>query len=158
MLYSYLCAVRPGPQAVRVQILSRTLRDERQLWVKDALDTFLGSIVAHTSSTEMLVENGKLTVRPCLAEAGKNKAACSSKSWASTVIRGETNDQFPTAVFQRRIVQVQDPSGEQCLALEEDMSLMRLSAVNSSRKVKVAAIKDQDKFRALDRVLAETGS
>jgi uncharacterized protein (DUF362 family) len=67
------------------------------------------------------------------------------------------NDHYPTAVFQRRIVTVRDPSGEECLALEEDMTLMRLEAINSDRRVTVAAIRDeQSKFNALDRVLDET--
>jgi uncharacterized protein (DUF362 family) len=68
------------------------------------------------------------------------------------------NDHFPTAVFQRRIVKVRDPSGEACLGLEEDMTRMRLEAIDSDEKITVAAIRDeQNKFAALDRVLDETG-
>ncbi len=52
------------------------------------------------------------------------------------------NDHFPTAIFQRRIIEVRDPSGETCLALEEDMDLMRLEAENSTKNVTVASIKD----------------
>jgi uncharacterized protein (DUF362 family) len=67
------------------------------------------------------------------------------------------NDHFPTAIFQRRIVEVLDPSGRRCLALEDDMSLLRLEAIGTARKATVASIRDEDKFAALDRVLAETG-
>jgi len=67
------------------------------------------------------------------------------------------NDHYPTAVFQRRIVKVLDPSGEECLALEEDMSRMRLESINSDKKVTVASIKDENKFDALDKALEETG-
>jgi uncharacterized protein (DUF362 family) len=52
---------------------------------------------------------------------------------------------------------VVDPSGETCLALEEDMDLMRLQAENSIEEVTVAAIKDPDKKQALDAVLEITG-
>ena len=63
------------------------------------------------------------------------------------------DDEFPSGIFQRRIVWVLDPSGVRCLALEEDMSLMRLEAIDSDKKVTVASIRDNDKFQALDRVL-----
>jgi hypothetical protein len=67
------------------------------------------------------------------------------------------NDQFPTGVFVRRIDRVKDPSGEECLALEEDMSLLRLEPIGTDRSTIVASIVDEDKFRALDRVLDATG-
>ncbi|MEJ2673553.1 MAG: DUF362 domain-containing protein, partial [Deltaproteobacteria bacterium] len=67
------------------------------------------------------------------------------------------NDQFPTADFQRRIIAVKDPSGESCLAMEEDMELMRLEKENSDETVTVAAIRDPDKLKALDSVLETTG-
>jgi len=67
------------------------------------------------------------------------------------------NDHFPTAIFQRRIVEVLDPSGQRCLALEDDMSLLRLEPVGTERKATVASIRDADKFAALNRVLGETG-
>ena len=66
------------------------------------------------------------------------------------------NDHFPTAVFQRRIVEVEDPSSGRCLALEEDMSRMRLEPIDSDKQIVVASIRDADRFRALDRVLKET--
>jgi hypothetical protein len=68
------------------------------------------------------------------------------------------NNQYPTGVFQRRIVSVREPSGDSCLALEEDMSAMRPEAVGCDRTVTVASIRDEaSKFAALDRVLDETG-
>ncbi|MHC4243941.1 MAG: DUF362 domain-containing protein [Planctomycetota bacterium] len=67
------------------------------------------------------------------------------------------NDHYPTAVFQRRIVKVQDPSGKECLALEEDVSRMRLEPIDSHKKVTVASIKDENKFDALDKALEKTG-
>ena len=154
-LYGYLCAVRPDRQAARVQIHSRTMRDEREHWTKDRLDAFLGAVVARTSSSEMLMENGKLTVSPIAPAGPPSERVPLLKKLGQPVIE-VNNDQFPTADFQRRIVEVLDPSGETCLALEEDMSMMRLEAINSDKRVTVASIYDDDKYRALDRVLDET--
>jgi uncharacterized protein (DUF362 family) len=50
-----------------------------------------------------------------------------------------------------------DASGEAFYALEEDMDILDLSSINSDKVVKVAAIKDSDKFSALDAVLESTG-
>ena len=147
MLYGYLCALRPKERTARVQIHSRTLRHERERWGRDRLDAVLGGVVARTSSCEMLLEPGGLEVRtlaPLLRKVGEP-------------ILEVNNDHFPTAVFQRRIVEVLDPGGERCLALEEDMSLLRLEPIRSTRKVPVACIVDEDRFRALDRVLDATG-
>jgi uncharacterized protein (DUF362 family) len=53
-------------------------------------------------------------------------------------------------------VKVRDPSGVECLALEEDVSRMRLDPVHSDKKVTVASIRDENKLRALDGVLEKT--
>ena len=148
MLYSYLCAVRPGAQAARIQILTRTLRDEREHWAKDRLDAFLGSVVSRTASAVMLLEGGRLRVSPAERKTLLRKLG-------EPVVE-VNNDHYPTAVFQRRIVEVLDPSGERCLALEEDMSRMRLEAIGCDRKVTVACLGGKDKFPTLDRVLQET--
>jgi uncharacterized protein (DUF362 family) len=152
LLYSYLCGVRPERRAARVQVLTRTLRDEPQKWIKDRFDAFAGVAVSRTASAEYALEDGKQTVRK-LPPAGN---APLFRKVGEPVIE-LNNDQFPTAVFQRRIVEVEDPSGERCLALEEDMERMRLEALNSDRQVTVAAICADDKFAALETVLAETG-
>jgi uncharacterized protein (DUF362 family) len=155
-LYGYLCALRVQDRAARVQIHSRTLRDEKEEWGKDRLEAFLGAVVARTSSSEMLMENGRLTVRP-LAPAGLPSQRALLLEKLGEPVLEVNNDQFPTGIFQRRIVEVLDPSGARCLALEEDMSLLRLEAIDSDKKVTVASIRDNDKFQALDRVLDITG-
>jgi uncharacterized protein (DUF362 family) len=156
MLYSYLCAVSPARKTARVQILSRTMRDERERWVKDRLDAFLGTVISRMSSAEVEMESGKLTVRP-LPPAGRPEERGTLLQKLGDPIIEVNNDHFPTAVFQRRIVEVLDPSGERRLALEEDMNLMRLESIHSDRQVTVASIHDEDKFRALDQVLDATG-
>ncbi|MHC4545810.1 MAG: hypothetical protein ACYTDW_15500, partial [Planctomycetota bacterium] len=156
MLYGYICAIRPVAPAARVQIHSRTFRDEKEHWAKDQLDAFLGTIVSRTASAEMLVEGGRLSVKPF------SRRDYDPQSKKLFVKVGDplieiNNDHYPTAVFQRRIVKVLDPSGDQCLALEEDMSRMRLESIDSDKNVTVASIKDEDKFDALDKALEETG-
>lgn len=44
LLYGYVCALRPEQRAARVQIHTRTLRDERELWAKDQSDRAMGKI------------------------------------------------------------------------------------------------------------------
>jgi uncharacterized protein (DUF362 family) len=156
MLYGYLCAVRPRKQAARVQIHSRTLRDQKEHYVKDRIEAFLGAIVARVASSEMLMEGGHLNVRP-LAPAGKPETQAPLLEKLGEPVIEVRNDQFPTGVFVRRIDRVKDPSGEECLALEEDMSLLRLEPIGTDRGATVASIVDEDKFRALDRVLDATG-
>jgi uncharacterized protein (DUF362 family) len=157
MLYGYICAIRPVSRTARVQIHSDTLRNEREHWVKDQLDKSIGSIVSRTASREMLMEGGKLKVRQ-FGRQGDEAAEGNLFVKIGAPVIEINNDQYPTAVFQRCIITVRDPSGEQCLALEEDMELMRLEAINSSKKVTVASIKNEEsKFAALDKVLDETG-
>jgi len=154
LLYGYICALRPSQRTARVQIHTRTLRDERELWAKDQIDKFLGKFLSRIASAEMLMEAGSLKVNRLSPEKDRDYNKLFVKL-ADPVIE-INNDHFPTAVFQRRIIKVRDPDGVECLALEEDMSLIRLDAINSERKVTVASIRNEDKFAALDRVLKET--
>jgi uncharacterized protein (DUF362 family) len=156
LLYGYLCAIRPEERAVRVQIHSRTLRHAREHWVRDQLDAFLGTVISRACSCEMRMEKGELRVIP-LTTAGKKAERIPLLRKIGEPVLEVNNDHFPTAVFQRRIVEVLDPSGQRCLALEDDMSLLRLEAGGTGRKATVASIRDQDKFSALNRVLEETG-
>jgi len=155
-LYGYLCAVRPADRAARVQIHSSAWRHQREYWAKDQLEAFLGAVVKRTSSSEMAMEGGQLRVRP-LAPAGSPAERAPLLRKLGDPILEVNNDHFPTGIFQRRIVEVLDPSGARCQALEEDMSLMRLTALHSARQVTVASVRDDDRFRALDRVLDSTG-
>ena len=154
LLYGYICALQPSQRIARVQIHTRTLRDGRELWAKDQIDKFLGKFLSRIASAEMLMEAGSLKVKRLAPEKGRDNKKLFVKL-AEPVIE-INNDHFPTAVFQRRIIKVRDPDGTECLSLEEDMSLMRLDAINSEKKVTVASIRDEDKLAALNRVLEET--
>ena len=156
LLYGYLCAIRPEEKAARVQIHSRTLRHEREHWVRDQLDAFLGTVISRTCSCEMRMERDELRVIP-LASTGDRAERIPLLLKIGEPVLEVNNDHFPTAIFQRRIVEVLDPSGQRCLALEDDMSLLRLEPIGTVRKAMVASIRDADKFAALNRVLGETG-
>lgn len=156
MLYGYICAVRPQAQAARVQIHSRTLRDQREHWVRDQIGAFLGTLVSRVASAEIVMEAGTSVCHKFKRSDYDPASHRLFRKLGDPVIE-VANDHYPTAVFLRRIVKVRDPSGQECLALEEDMVLMRLEAIRSDRKVTVAAIRDDDKSHALDRALAETG-
>jgi uncharacterized protein (DUF362 family) len=155
MLYGYVCAIRPELKSARIQVHSSTLRDERQNWAKDRLDKLVGSMLSRWASAEILLTDGESQVT-AFAREGEPLGHKLFRKLGDPLME-LNNDQFPTAVFQRRIIKVRDPSGDECLALEEDMDLMRLEPINSTRKVTVATIRDDEsKFAALDRVLHET--
>ncbi|MFC1833356.1 DUF362 domain-containing protein [Thermodesulfobacteriota bacterium] len=155
-LYGYICAVNPKESFVRLQIHANSLRNDRPHWIKDRIDSLLGAVVSRLCSKDLLIRGGQCIVTDL---AAKEAVLDGPRLF---VKRGDpilevNNDHFPTAVLQRRIVEVTDPSGVRCLALEEDMNLMRLEALNSGRKVDVAAICHENKRDALDTVLRETG-
>ncbi|MGE5283442.1 MAG: DUF362 domain-containing protein [Actinomycetota bacterium] len=156
LLYGYLCAIRPEDRAARVQIHSRTLRHEREHWVRDQLDSFLGTVISRACSCEMRLERDELRVL-LLTTPGTGAERIPLIVKIGEPVLEVNNDHFPTAIFQRRIVEVLDPSGQRCLAFEDDMSLLRLEAIGAARKATVASIRDADKYAALDRVLLETG-
>jgi hypothetical protein len=60
LLYGYICALRPEQRAARIQIHTRTLRDERELWAKDQIDRTMGKVLSRIASAEMLLEAGGL--------------------------------------------------------------------------------------------------
>lgn len=152
LLYGYLCALRPEERSACVQILSRTFRNDKQYWVKDWTDAAVGAAIERLSSAEIRMREGSCVVKP-LAPAGRVEDRAVPLRKVGLPIVEVNNDHFPTAVFQRRIVEVQDAAGALCLALEEDTRALRLEAVGSDRKTTVAAIRGDDKFLALDSVL-----
>jgi uncharacterized protein (DUF362 family) len=149
-LYGYICGLQPDTQVARVQVHANSLRNDRQRLVKDQIDALLGAVISRVASKEMRMEGGRIFIQdlghhsPLFVKLG-------------APILEVNNDHFPTADFLRRIIEVRDPSGETCLALEESMNLMRLEAENCTRETIVASIRNEDKLAALDSVLEETG-
>ena len=155
LLYGYLCAIRPDQRSACVQIQSRTFRNDKQYWVKDWTDAALGIAIERTSSAEIRMRNGACTVKP-LPPAGKTGDRAVPLRKIGTPVLELNNDHFQTAVFQRRIVQVEDAEGVRCLALEEDTRAMRLEAIQCDRQSTVAAMRGEDKLLVLNCVLEAT--
>lgn len=155
LLYGYLCAIRPEQRSARVQIMSRTLRNDKQFWVKDRADALVGAALERMSAVEIRMSDGACTVSP-LPPAGKPEERAVPLEKTGAPVLEVNNDQYPTAVFQRRIVEVQDAPGARTLALEEDMRTVRLEAIGCARKTVVAAIRGDDKLPALDCALEAT--
>jgi uncharacterized protein (DUF362 family) len=155
MLYGYVCGIRPEAKVARIQIHSSALRNEQQNWIKDRLDKLVGSLLSRWASAEILLTDDDLQV--ITFARGKEPLGNKLFRKLGDPVIEVNNDHYPTALFKRRIIRVRDPGRDECLALEEDMDLMRLDPINSTGKVIVASIKDDEsKSAALDRVLHET--
>jgi uncharacterized protein (DUF362 family) len=156
LLYGYLCGLMPDTGTARVQIDTNALRDERQYWLKDRIDSAIGTFVSHIASKELLLAGETIRVKDLVLSSSPSEDDAPRFRKLGDPILELNNDQFPTAVFQRRITEVLDPSGTKCLAVEEDMDFMRLGSINSGRKAIVASIEHDDKFLALETALQET--
>jgi uncharacterized protein (DUF362 family) len=157
LLYGYICAIRPQARMARVQIHSNSLRNDRQRLVKDQVDAFLGALISRVASKEMLMAGGTLSIHDLASQDDPGGPSAPLFQKLGEPLLEVNNDHFPTAIFQRRIITVQDPSGESCLAMEEDMDLMRLGPENSTQTATVASIRHENKLTALDAVLETTG-
>ena|GEM_PF-357540 len=150
LYYNYFCALSPESDHIYVQIRSDVLRPSRKHYLLDKIKGYLGNIVNRVASLDLEIQSGVSKALP--REEGK------IFNMVDENLLQIDNDHFPTAVFQRRIVSMKDDaSGEEFYALEEDMDTLNLSSVRSDEVVEVAAIKDPDKFKALDAVLESTG-
>ncbi|MBN1309548.1 MAG: DUF362 domain-containing protein [Chitinispirillaceae bacterium] len=158
--YGYTCAINPSRESARVQIHTRTLRDEREHWAKDRFDALVGSLLSRFASAEMLMEKeaskeGKAsgTHEPDASNNGLLKAQKEPIPKVRTFDKHEPdkshegllkvlgdpllrvrNTHYPTAEFHRLIVRVRDPDGGECLALEEAMAPRVYEAINSDKE------------------------
>jgi uncharacterized protein (DUF362 family) len=156
LLYSYFCALRTSDQSACVQIQPRTLRNEAQHWGKDRLEALIGDLISRTASQEFVVSRDVFTQRP-IRPAGKPEQRALPFRLTRKPILEVSNDHFPTAVFQRRIVEVEDENGHCWRALEEAMSTLRCEPIDSKKQVTVACCGGADRLEALDSVLEATG-
>ena len=157
MLYNYICGIQHEENRARVQIMADTMRNTPQYWIKDQVQALIGDAISHFASKEILMENGSILVRELTSSVTLPMERPKLFETLGPPVLEVNNDQFPTAIFQRRIINVRDPDGTECLALEEHMNPLRLEALNSGRTARVAVVKDPDKFKAMDKVLEETG-
>ena len=114
----------------------------------DKLEQDLGKVIRLVASVDFGIQDDT-----CQVLAGDKVRSLSPVNGALLEIN---NDNFPTAVFQRRMIEMRDNEGTTFYTLEENMDTLNLGNINSDRVVKVAAIKGADKFAALDQVLEAT--
>ena len=148
LYYNYFCGVNPASGEIYVKIRSDVLRENRQEYILDKIQQELGKIISHLASLDLDIQEDTAMV------LSENEAK--PFSTVDDNLLEINNDHFPSAVFQRRVVELRDDQGNTFYTLEEDMDTLNLGSINSDRVVKVAAIKDTDKFKALDRVLEAT--
>jgi uncharacterized protein (DUF362 family) len=148
LYYNYFCALDPESEHIYVKIRSDVFRKNRTDYLKDKVEQLLGKIIDHIASMDLDIQGDQSKV---LSE----DEAISFKMKDENLLE-INNDHFPTATFQRRVVAMTDDQGKLFYALEEDMDPHILRSIHSDKLVKVAAIKDSDKFNALKSVLEAT--
>jgi len=148
LYYNYFCALSPESRTLYVKVRSDVLRGNRKDVVIDRIEQELGKVIGRVVTLDLQIDDrGEKIWKP---SEGK------SFQMVDENILELNNDHFPTGVFQRRVVSLRDEKGTLYLAMEEDMDTLNLGNINSDRVVTVAAIKDPDKFKALDKVLEAT--
>ncbi len=148
LYYNYFCALNSESDQIYVKIRSDVLRKDRTDYLKDRVEQWLGKIINHMVSLDLDIQGDQWKI---LSE----NEAISFKMKDENLLE-INNDHFPTATFQRRVVAMTDDQGKLFYALEEDMDPHILRSIHSDKVVKVAAIKDSDKFKALRSVLEAT--
>ena len=148
LYYNYFCALNSESDQIYVKIRSDVFRKNRTDYLKDKVEQLLGKIINHIASMDLDIQGDQWKI---LSE----DEAISFKMKDENLLE-INNDHFPTATFQRRVVAMTDDQGKLFYALEEDMDPHILRSINSDKLVKVAAIKDSDKFNALKCVLEAT--
>jgi uncharacterized protein (DUF362 family) len=148
LYYNYFCALGTASNRIYVKVRSDVFRKNRTDYVKDQAEQLLGKIIRHVASLD-------LDIRDDHSEILTGDDGISFKMENENLLE-INNDHFPTATFQRRMVLLTDGQGRKFIALEEDMDPHILKSINSGRRVIVAAVKDNDKFRALGNVLEAT--
>jgi uncharacterized protein (DUF362 family) len=148
LYYNYFCAVDPDLDALRLHIRSDVLRQDRRDFVVDNIEEQLGKIIDHFAWLDLKIEGDSLQL---LTREEGDEFPNREK-----VLLEINNDHYPTAVFQRRIVELKRDKTKGMLALEENMDILNLGSINCDREAFVAAVKNADKFQALDRVIEMT--
>jgi uncharacterized protein (DUF362 family) len=149
LYYNYFCAIEPQGDSFRVQVRSGVLPSlSNDLMVRET-EEIIGKIIGQMNRMDLLVK-------------GEEKESIEPGEAERLIVPVEdlleiNNDHFPTGTFQRRIVALPGTTAGRALALEEDMSVVEVAPIGTDRITTVAAIKEPDRFRALDTVLEVTG-
>lgn len=148
--YDYTCALNPETKHVYVSTRSGALQKSRKFYPVDGLEEYIGKIIGQRAALDLEIQNDTSRILP-------DNEQMQFDAVDENLLQ-INNDHYPTAVFQRRVASFKDKaSGKVFYALIEDMDTLNLSNIESDKVVKVAAVKDSDKFRALDAVLEATG-
>lgn len=146
LYYNYFCAIDPALDALTLHIRTDVLKEDRREFIVDRIEEQLGKIIDYVAWLDLEIkENG---FRLLSREEG-DKFPLPERTLLEI-----NNDHYPTAVFQRRIVELK---GGNLLALEENMDALNLASIDCDRKAIVAAVKNPDKFKALDQIIQMTG-
>ncbi len=148
LYYNYFCALNSESDRIYVKIRSDVFRKNRTDYLKDEAEQLFGKIISRIASMDLDIQGNQ-----CKLLSGEEAISFEMKDENLLEI---SNDHFPTATFQRRVVAMTDDQGKLFYALEEDMDPHILRSINSDKLVRVAAIRDSDKFSALNSVLDVT--
>ena len=148
LYYNYFCALDPKSEHIYVKIRSDVFRKNRTDILKDKTEQLLGKIISRTVAMDLEILGDQWKIL-------SGDEAISFKMLDENLLE-INNDHFPTGTFQRRVVAMADAEGKLFYALEEDMDPHILRSIHSDKVVKVAAIRDKDKFSALKQVLEAT--
>lgn len=148
LAYKYNCQLSPPGADIFINLQTDILWKKRRDF-RDKIEETLGHLIRQ-------VVFFKLHLQP-----GKCHKILSAKTppfyKEERVLLEFINDHFPTAVLKRKLVLRPDDQGRIYAQLEEETDPLNLGRINSERVVSVAAIKNENKFRALDEVLSQTG-
>ena len=149
LYYNYFCAIEAEADLFRIQVRSGVLRTLSADLLVSQSEQIIGDIIGQISRMDLLAK-------------GEQAEDMETEEADRLVVPQEdlleiNNDHYATATFQRRIVALPGIDGGRALALEEDMNVISLEPIKSDQTAAVAAIKDPDRFRALDQVLEATG-
>jgi uncharacterized protein (DUF362 family) len=148
LYYNYFCALEPESEHIYVKVRSDVFRKNRTDILKDKMEQLLGKIISRTVSMDLEILGDQWKIL-------SGDEAVSFKMVDENLLE-INNDHFPTGTFQRRVVAMADAEGKLFYALEEDMDPHILRSIHSDKVVKVAAIRDDDKISALEKVLEAT--
>ena len=147
LAYKYNCQLSPPCPDIFLNLQTDVLWKKRRDF-RDKLEETIGQMVKQFVSWRLRLQPG---------EGQKISERSTPPFWQKEKsILELINDHFPTAVLKRQISEKHDHQGHIYLGLEEETDPLNLGSINSEKVVKVAAIKNQNKFRALDEVLAQT--
>ena len=149
LYFNYFCSVNPELKAFKIHIRTDVLREDRREVFTDKIEEQLGNIINQLAWLDVEIKDDDLFLL--------SKKEGDNFPQIEKVLLEINNDHYPTAVFQRRIVELKNSDIKLGLTLEENMDVLNLASINSDHKVIVAAIKNHDKFKALDKVIELTG-